>query len=128
MKLLSTAFVPQEISVGKFENVCASISANNGLGFTDCDLPPEGQSHNKALHISMECRGTTLSRVLVDTGSSLNVIPKSALMKIDYGSLELRPSDLIVKAFDGSKRSVFGEIDLPIKVSPKIFTSIFYVM
>ena len=44
----------------------------------------------------------------MDTGSSLNVLPKSALMKIDYSRLELRPSDLMVKDFDGSRRSVFG--------------------
>src|ERR1051325_7205182 len=116
MKLFKNDFVPQEITVGQFETVCASISARNGLGFTDFDLPPEGRNHNKALHISMECKGTTLSRVLVDTGSSLNVLPKRALIKIDYAGLELRPSDLVVKAFDGSKRSVFREIDLPIKV------------
>jgi hypothetical protein len=128
MKLLKNAFVPQEITVGQFETVCASISAENGLGFTDFDLPPEGRNHNKALHISMECKGTTMSRVLVDTGSLLNVLPKKALMKIDYAGLELRPSDLVVKAFDGSKRFVFGEIDLPIKVGVKIFTSTFYVM
>ena len=76
----------------------------------------------------MECRGTTLSRVLVDTGSSLNVLPKSALMKIDYSGLELRPSDLMVKAFDGSRRSVFGEVELPIKVGPRTFTTTFFVM
>ena len=105
MKLLKNAFMPHEITVNQFENVCANISAENGLGFTDFDLPPEGQDHNKALHISMECRGTTLSRVLVDTWSSLNVFPKSALMKIDYFGLELRPSNLMVKAFDGSRRS-----------------------
>src|ERR1043165_1881374 len=107
MKLLKNAFVPQEITVGQFETVCASISAGNGLGFTDFDLPPKGRNHNKALHISMECKGTTLSRVLVDTGSSLNVLPKKALMKIDYSGLELRPSDLVMKTFNGSKRNVF---------------------
>src|ERR1044072_3161695 len=119
MKLLKNSFVPQEITVGQFETVCASISAENGLGFTDFDLPPEGRNHNKALHISMECKGTTLSRVLVDSGASSNVLPKKGLMKIDYSDLELRPSDLVVKAFDGSRRTVFGEIDLPIKVGPK---------
>lgn len=128
MKLLNTAYVPHEISVNQFENVVANISAGNGLGFTDSDLPPEGKAHNKALHISIECKGTTLSRVLVDTGSSLNVLPKSALMRIDYAGVEIRPSELIVKAFDGSRRSVFGEVDLPIKVGPQIFTTTFYVM
>ena len=96
MKLLKNAFVPHEITFNQFDNVCANISARNGLGFTDFDLPPEGTDHNKAFHISMKCMGTTLSRVLVDTGSSLNVFPKSVLMKIDYSGLELRPSDLMV--------------------------------
>lgn len=108
--------------------VISNISAENGLGFTNADLPREGQSHNKALHISIECKGTTLSHVLVDTGSSLNVLPKSALMKIDYAGVEIRPSDLIVKAFDGSKRSVFGEVDLPVKIDPQTFIVTFYVM
>lgn len=106
----------------------ASISADNGLGFTDFDLPPEGCNHNKAMHISMECKGTTFSRVLVDTISSLNVLPKSALMKIDFAGVELRPSDLIVKAFDGSRRSVFGEVDLPFKIGLKVFGTTLFVM
>lgn len=69
-----------------------------------------------------------LSHVLVDTGSSLNVLPKIALMKIDYAGVELRPTDLIVKAFDGSRRSVFGEVDLPIKIGPQVFNATFFVM
>lgn len=128
MKLLSTAYVPQEISVNQLEGVISSISAENGLGFTNADLLREGLNHNKALHISIECKGTTLSHVLVDTGSSLNVLPKNALMKIDYAGVEIRPNDLIVKAFDGSKRSVFGEVDLPVKIGPQTFMITFYVM
>lgn len=128
MRLLSSAFVPQDISVNQLEGVVSSISADNGLGFTDNDLPPKGLRHNKALHISIECKGTTLSHVLVDTGSSLNVLPKVALMKIDYAGVELRPSDLVVKAFDGSRRSVFGEVDLPIKIGPQVFNATFFVM
>ncbi|XP_058784035.1 uncharacterized protein LOC131658797 [Vicia villosa] len=99
----------QLLMCSELEAVANNISAGNGLGFTDRDLPPGGRNHNKALHISMECKGTTLSRVLVDTGSSLNVLPKSALMRINYAGVELRPSELVVRAFDGSRRSVFGE-------------------
>ncbi|XP_050893707.1 uncharacterized protein LOC127100532 [Lathyrus oleraceus] len=116
VKLLCYAFVPQDITINQLEGVVDSISADNGLGFTDVDLPPEGRNHKKALHISMECKGTTLSCVLVDTLSSLNMLPKSTLMKIDYVGVELRPSDLIVKAFDGYRRAVFGEVDLPVKI------------
>ncbi|XP_050897519.1 uncharacterized protein LOC127104375 [Lathyrus oleraceus] len=127
MKLLSYAFVLQNITVNQLEGVVASISADNDLSFTDFDLPPEGRNHKKALHISMECKGTTLSRGLVDTRSSLNVLPKSALMKIDYAGVELHPSDLIVRDFDGSRRAVFGEVDLPVKIGPQVFGATFFV-
>ncbi|XP_050876807.1 uncharacterized protein LOC127080532 [Lathyrus oleraceus] len=128
MKLLSSSFVPQNIIVNQLEGVMASISADSGLDFTDFDLPLEGRNHNKALHISMECKGTTLSRVLVDIGSSLNVLPKSTLMKIDYVGVKLHPSDLIVRAFDGSRRADFGEVDLLVKIGPQVFGATFFVM
>ena len=54
MILLNMVFVPQEISVDQFESMCASITAGNGLGFTDFDLPSKGRNLNKTLHISME--------------------------------------------------------------------------
>lgn len=82
IKLLSAAHVPQEITVNQFEGVVANITASSHLGFCDKDLPPEGKYHNKALHISIECADTIMSRVLVDTGSSLNVLPKNSLTKL----------------------------------------------
>ena len=79
-------------------------------------MTPVGRNHNKDLHVSVECKGTTLAHVLVDIGSSLNVLPKGALDRLDCEGLVLKPSDIIMRAFDWSKRMVHGEVDLPIKV------------
>ena len=128
IKFLKAAHVPQETSADQFQNCVASLTAENGLGFSDVDLTPKGRNHNDALHISVECRGTTLAHVLVDTGSSLNVLPKKALDRLDCEGLELKPSDIVVRAFDGSKRMVHGEVDIPIKVGTEVFKSTFYVM
>ncbi|XP_058764798.1 uncharacterized protein LOC131638262 [Vicia villosa] len=128
LRLLSIAFVPPEISVNQLEGVVSNINAGNGLGFTNADLPSDGRNHNRALHISVECKGTMLSRVLVDNVSSLNVLPKSSLMRLDYSGVEIRPSELTVRAFEGSKRSVFGVVDLPIMIGPQLFTVTFFVM
>jgi hypothetical protein len=128
LKMLNMAYVPQEISVNQLEGVIANVSTRHGVGFTDLDLTPEGRNHNKALHITMECKGAVLSHVLVDTGSSLNVLPKQILKKIPIEGVVLTPSDLVVRAFDGSKRSVFGEITLPIRIGPEEFDIVFYVM
>ena len=91
----------------------ASLTVDNGLGFSDADLTPVGRNHNKALHVSIECKGTTLAHVLIDTDSSLNVLPKCALDRLDCKGLVLKPSDIVVRAFDGFKRMVHGEVDRP---------------
>ncbi|KAI5396366.1 hypothetical protein KIW84_062534 [Lathyrus oleraceus] len=128
LKVLNMAYVPPEITVNQLESVVSNVNASWGLGFTDNDLTPEGRNHNKALHITMECKGVVLSHVLVDTGSSLNVLPKKALMKLDCDGIILRPSNLVVRAFDGSKRAVFGEVEFPVKIGPQVFKITFYVM
>lgn len=40
----------------------------------------------------------------------------------------MKPSMLVVRAFDGSQSIVVGEVDLPIKVGPYTFFTTFFVM
>ena len=54
--------------------------------------------------------------MLVDTRSSLNVLPNGALDMLDCKGVVLKPSNIVVRAFDGSKRMVHREVDFPIKL------------
>ena len=96
VKFLKSSHVPQEIFVDKFRSYVANLTMDNILGFSDADLTPEGKNHNKALYVSIECRGTTLAHVLFDTGSSLNVLPKGALDRLNCEGVTLKPNDIIV--------------------------------
>ena len=87
ISFIKTAHVPQETSADQFKDCMASLAADNGLGFLDADLTPKVRKHNDALHVSIECRGTTMAHVLVDIGSSLNVLPKKALDQLDCEGL-----------------------------------------
>jgi len=69
-----------------------------------------------------------VTRVLVDNGSSLNVMPKSTLNKLPFNVSHLRLSSMIVQAFDGTRRNVIGEIDLPVQIGPHICHITFQVM
>lgn len=82
MKFQSVAHVPQEIMLNQFERVMAKIAARSCIGFCDDKLPPEGKAHNKVLHILIQCVDTILSKVLVDTGSSLIILHKNSLTKL----------------------------------------------
>lgn len=128
VKSMKTRHVPQEISVCHFEGVVNNIATSLSLGFSDEELPAEGRNHNKDVHISIEYVNTVLSRVLVDTGYSLNVMPKGSLAKLTIEGLVMTPSELVVRAFYGSRRTVIGEVDPPMKIGPHIFSITFFVM
>ena len=100
MKFLKNAHVSQDISVDQFGSYVASLTTDNRLGFSDADLTPEGRNHNRALYVSIEYRGTTLDHVLIDIDSSLTVLPKGALDRLDCEGVMLKPSNIIVRAFD----------------------------
>ena len=128
LKVLSEAHVPHTISQEKVERIVGHITASDHLTFTEEELPLEGSNHNKPLHISIKCKEYLIAKVLVDNGSSLNVMPKCTLDKLTIQGTRLRPSSTIVRAFDGSKREVVGEVNLPIQVGPTIFNVDFHVM
>src|SRR3954469_14496891 len=128
MKILNAAHVTKDITVNQFDGMVANLTAGACLGFSDNELSPQGKAHNKALHISLQCGKAHLARVLIDTGSSLNVMPKATLDKIALEGLVVRPSRLVVKAFDGSQSPVFGEVDLPVIIGPHTFCINFQVM
>ncbi|RDY14743.1 hypothetical protein CR513_00146, partial [Mucuna pruriens] len=69
-----------------------------------------------------------IARVLIDNGSSLNVLPKATLDKLASIDAQLKASPVVVRAFDGSKREVMGEISLPILIGPALFNINFQVM
>ncbi|KAI5425066.1 hypothetical protein KIW84_031025 [Lathyrus oleraceus] len=127
-KVLDVAYVDHDVTIEQFDSIVANITACNNLSFCDSDLPEEGRDHNLALHISMNCKDDAMSNVMVDTGSSLNVVPKSTLSRLSYQGPPMRQSGVVVKAFDGSRKTVIGEVDLPIKIGPSDFQITFQVM
>lgn len=128
MKVLSDAHVAQDISVCQFDGIVGNIVAANHLTFADDELPPGGRKHNQALHISVKCGDYVLARVLIDNGSSLNVMPKSTMDKLDVDCSYMKPSSTLVRAFDGSKKEVLGEMEFPIQIGPETFYVNFQIM
>ena len=81
VKILNEAHVAQDISVEGFGGIVNNIIANNYLTFADKEIPIEGRGHNRALYVSVKCLDHVVAKVLIDNGSSLNVMPKSMLDK-----------------------------------------------
>ena len=103
------------------ENMVGKALKSHTITFHEDELPPEGLSHHKALHIIVQCEDYFITRVLIDGGSSLNICPLLTLRTLGKGLHEIKDGAINVKAFDDSQRSTIGEISLCLQMGPTWF-------
>lgn len=120
-KVLEKAYVEHDVTVDQFDHIVTNITSYNDLSFCDEELLEECRNDNLSLHISRNCKEDALSNVLVDTGSSLNVLPKSTLARLSYQGAPMRYNGVVMKVFDSSRKTVIGEVDLPFKFGSSDF-------
>ena len=88
------------------------------ITFSDADLPVEGKNYNRTLFIPAEVKGKRTSYVMVDDGSTINVCPLQILPNLGVKVEELTKSDLVIRAYDDSTRSIKGTFMAPVKTGP----------
>ena len=72
LKALKQAYVPHNALIDKIDRMVGNIMMDNYISFSDDEIPPNGHGNTKALHIMTKVKDGTLSKVLIDNGSSLN--------------------------------------------------------
>ncbi|XP_075645417.1 uncharacterized protein LOC142616447 [Castanea sativa] len=100
----------------------STVFATNQISFTDDELPPKGKDHSLPMHIIVKCEDMIVVRVLIDNGLALNVCLMSTLECLNVDTSLIRPTTMIIRAFDGTFWEVQGEIELAIGVGPMLFT------
>jgi len=126
VKILNEAHVAQDISMEGFGGIVNNITTNNYLTFADEEIPVGGKGNNKSLHVFVKCLDHIVVKMLIDNGFSLNAMPKTTLDKLSFNALHMRPSSMVVWAFDGSRWDVRG--DLPIQIGPHMCQITFQIM
>ena len=89
--------------------------------WTDDDEESILYPHEDALVIKAMMAGTELQRILVDTGSSVDILFKSALDDMGISDLKLERTNTSLKGFRGGRLTPMGIIELPITVGSKSF-------
>ena len=69
---------------------------------------------NTCLHITTKIKDRILPKVLIDNGFSLNVMPMTTLSRLPVDVSYMKMSHTVVRAFDGTRKKVIGEIELAI--------------
>jgi hypothetical protein len=110
------------------EHLMGRIHATNYLYFKADELDAEGTGHNKPLYITVRCKDCIIGKVLVDNGSTLNVLPKHILKEMSIDEPHMKPSTMMARAYDGSPRPIIGTIEVELYVGPQMFLVTLQVM
>ena len=121
LKILKQAYVPHNTSVDKIDRLVENVMMDNYVSFSDDKIPPDGHGSTKTLHITTKVKDCTLPKVLIDNGSSLNVMPLSTLMRLPVDRSCMKHNKTVVRAFDGTRREVIGEIEIEMQIGPYTF-------
>ncbi|XP_031101818.1 uncharacterized protein LOC116005716 [Ipomoea triloba] len=84
--------------------------------FTDRDLPSSADCATEALVITIDINGVDVQRVMVDTGSSVNVMYLDVFRKLQLDRSQLTPVRTPLSAFTGAMIHPEGVARLPVEV------------
>ncbi|XP_070009967.1 uncharacterized protein [Nicotiana sylvestris] len=128
IKVLNEAHISEETTVNQLEKMANRFFEANRISFTDDELLEEGAGHNRDLNLMVKCEGHYVKRVMVDGGSSVDLCPLSTLQSMKINTYRIRPSNVRIRAFDGSARDTMGEINLTMTIGPVDFEIVFQVV
>ncbi|XP_075084941.1 uncharacterized protein LOC142168181 [Nicotiana tabacum] len=95
LKTLNEAYVSVETSVEQLERMTGQFFEVNRISFSRDDLPQEGAAHKKALHLTVKCKGYYMKRVMLDSGSGVDICPLSTLQRMKIGTERIRPNNVL---------------------------------
>ena len=107
------------IPMDKIDHLMGNILVDNFISFSDDEIPLDGRESAEALHITIKCKDYILPRVVIDNGSSLNVMPMTTLSSL---SIDAHMKHyMVVRAFDETRKEVTDKIELANQIGPYTF-------
>ena len=101
IKVLDDTYLPVGTSNNNVAAMINHVIRENQFSFCDDELPFEGRSNNKVLHISVLCCEKVINHVVVDDRFGLNICPLSTLKKLKFDLGKLEQNQVNVIAIDG---------------------------
>ena len=98
--------------MGKIQAVSKLLRLDRTITFSDSDLEGCQHPHDDPLVIRAIVANTTVHRVLIDNGSSADIIFASAFDKMGIGREKMEPVSTHFRGFSGEKVLPLGSIQL----------------
>ena len=100
----------RSVDMGEIQAVSKLLQLDNTITFSDSDLEGCQHPHDDPLVVHAIVANTTVHRVLIDNGSSADIIFVSAFDKMGIGREKLDPVNTHMRGFLGKKVLPLGSI------------------
>ena len=89
---------------------------------------PIKHQHLKALYVKGFIDGKPMSKMLVDGGASVNLMPYTTFRKLGKGIKDLIETDMMLKDFGGNASKTRGAINVELTIGSKTLLTTFFVI
>jgi len=86
------------------------------------------RQHLKALFVKGRVDGQPMTKILVDGGAAINIMPYAVYQKLGRGDQDLTKTDMMLKDFEGNVSPVKGAICVELTIDSKTLPTTFFVI
>jgi len=96
---------------------------------TTFEKPADNErQHLKALFVKGGVDGQPMTKILVDGGAAINIMPCTVYRKLGKGDQDLTKTDMMLKDFEGNVSPVKGAICVELTIGSKTLPTTFFVI
>jgi len=93
------------------------------------EKPADDESqHLKALFVKGRVDGQPMTKILIDGGAAINIMPYTVYRKLGKGDQDLTKTDMMLKDFEGNVSPVKGAICVELTIDSKTLPTTFFVI
>ncbi|GAA0166762.1 hypothetical protein LIER_21847 [Lithospermum erythrorhizon] len=96
--------------------------------FTDEDIPKEEGDHNRPLYVSGYLCDFKISKMLVDGGSAVNILPLHIFKTLGISTEDLQQTRVMIEGFNQGGQRAMGKVSLNLIIGELETTSWFHVI
>jgi len=86
------------------------------------------RQHLKALFVKGRVDGQPMTKILIDGGAAINIMPYAVYRKLGKGDQDLTKTDMMLKDFEGNVSPVKGAICVELTIGSKTLPTTFFVI
>jgi len=86
------------------------------------------RQHLKALFVKGRVDGQPMTKILVDGGAAINIMPYAVYRKLGKGDQDLTKTDMMLKDFEGNVSPVKGAICVELTIGSKTLPTTFFII